>query len=53
MKEVAFILQEHKKEISTFLKIFNYLKNNNIKWNSIRQSIDNKIALYHKNVENN
>ena len=53
MKDVAFILQEHKKELSTFLKIFNYLKKNNIKWNSIKQSIDNKIALYHKNVENN
>ena len=53
MKEVAFILQEHRKEISTFLNLFYYLKKNNIKWNNLKQSIDNRIALYHKNVENN
>ena len=45
MKEVAFILQEHKKELSTFLKLFYYLKKNNIKWNNLKQSIDNKYSI--------
>jgi hypothetical protein len=43
MKEIAAILQEHKNELSTFLKLFNYLKKNNIKWNYIKQSIDNRV----------
>jgi hypothetical protein len=53
MKEVATILQEYKNELSTFLKLFHYLKKNNFKWNNLKQAIDNKIALYHKNIENN
>jgi hypothetical protein len=43
MKEVARILQEYKSELSTFLKIFNYLKKNNIKLTYIKNTIDNKI----------
>jgi transposase len=43
MKEVAVILQEHKNELSTFLKLFNYLRKNNIKWNNVKQAFDNKI----------
>ncbi len=43
MGQVVAILQEHKNELSTFLKLFNYLKKNNIKWNNIKQAIDNKI----------
>jgi|tagenome__1003787_1003787.scaffolds.fasta_scaffold20983234_2 hypothetical protein len=43
MREVAALLQEHKNELSTFLKLFNYLKRNNIKWNNIKQAIDNKV----------
>ena len=53
MEEVVFILQEHEKELSTFLKLFYYLKKNNIKWNDLKQSIDNNIVLYHKKFENN
>ena len=45
MGKVAFILQEHKNELSTFLKLFNYLKKNNIKWNSIKQTIDNRLQV--------
>jgi hypothetical protein len=43
MGKVASILQEHKNNLSIFLKLFNYLKKNNIKWNNIEQTIDNKL----------
>ena len=53
MGKVAFILQEYKDNLSTFLKLFSYLNKNNIKWNNLKQTLDNKIASYHKKFENN
>ena len=52
MGKVAFILQEYKNDLSAILRFFNYLKKNNIKWNSINQAIGKKIVLYHKNIDN-
>ena len=43
MGKVASILQEYRCNLSTFLKLFYYLKKNNIRWNDIKQAIDNKI----------
>jgi hypothetical protein len=43
MKDVSIILLEYKNNLSTFLKLFNYLKKNNIRWVDIKHAIDNKI----------
>lgn len=42
MKEVAEILKEYKNNLSSFVKLFNYLKKNNIRWKDIKYAIDNK-----------
>ena len=43
MRDVAMILQEYKYNLSTILKLFNYLKENHIRWVDIKHRIDNKI----------
>lgn len=45
MKEVVEILKEYRNNLAAFVKLFNYLKNNKIKWNDIKNVINNTINL--------
>ncbi len=57
MGKVAEILKVYKNNLSSFVKLFNYLKKNNIRWKDIKYAIDNKnrinfINQQKENLEN-